>query len=58
LRSDSRHKAVDAVLRLCADDAADVNGQFCWIDDPLQAPIASWENPEAAMPWTSDPAEA
>ena len=40
---DPPHKAVDAVLGLCDDAAADINGRFCWIDDPLQAPIPSWD---------------
>ena len=30
------------VLRLTSDEGADINGQFCWVDDPLQAPIPSW----------------
>ena len=28
------------LLRLTTDAGADVNGQFCWVEDPLQAPIA------------------
>ena len=50
---DPPHKAVDAVLRLCDDEAADISGRFCWIDDPLQAPIPSWEDPVDARPWTT-----
>ncbi len=42
---DPTYKAVDAVLRLCDDEAAEITGQFCWIDDPLQAPIPSWDTP-------------
>ena len=48
---DPPHKAVEAVLRLCGDDAAGISGQFCWIDDPLQAPIPSWETVADARPW-------
>ena len=51
---DPPHKAVEAVLRLCSDDAADISGQFCWIDDPLQAPIASWDTVVDARPWVDD----
>ena len=38
---DPPEKAVALVLRLTGDEGADVNGQFCWVDDPLQAPIPS-----------------
>jgi NAD(P)-dependent dehydrogenase (short-subunit alcohol dehydrogenase family) len=51
---DPPRKAVDAVLRLCDDGAAGVSGQFCWIDDPLQAPIPSWDPVVDARPWVSD----
>ena len=34
--------------------AADSNGQFCWVEDPLQAPIASWDAPTDARPWIKD----
>jgi NAD(P)-dependent dehydrogenase (short-subunit alcohol dehydrogenase family) len=51
---DPPSKAVDAVLRLCDDDAATVTGRFCWIDDPLQAPIPSWDTAVDARPWTAD----
>ena len=53
---DPPSKAVDAVLRLCDDDAAAVTGRFCWIDDPLQAPIPSWDTAVDARPWTADDA--
>jgi NAD(P)-dependent dehydrogenase (short-subunit alcohol dehydrogenase family) len=39
---DAPEKAVDLVCRLVSDDASDTNGQFCWIKDPLQAPIPTW----------------
>jgi len=51
---DPPHKAVDLVLRLVTDEAHTPNGQFCWIDDPLQAPIASWDPPSDARPWLSE----
>jgi NAD(P)-dependent dehydrogenase (short-subunit alcohol dehydrogenase family) len=41
-------KAVELVLRVVEGD---VNGAFLWIDEPLQAPIPSWEEPVAAQPW-------
>jgi NAD(P)-dependent dehydrogenase (short-subunit alcohol dehydrogenase family) len=44
-------KAVDLVLRLTSDEGADINGRFCWIEEPLQAPIPSWGGPEATQPW-------
>lgn len=50
---DPPQKAVDAVLRLCDDEAAGVSGQFCWIDDPLQAPIPSWDIPVDSRPWAT-----
>jgi NAD(P)-dependent dehydrogenase (short-subunit alcohol dehydrogenase family) len=51
---DPPHKAVDAVLGLCGDAAAGTSGQFRWIDDPLQAPIPSWDTVTDARPWVSD----
>ncbi len=48
---DPPSKAVDLVLRLTTDAAADINGRFCWIDDPLQAPIDSWVAPTDERPW-------
>jgi NAD(P)-dependent dehydrogenase (short-subunit alcohol dehydrogenase family) len=44
-------KAVDLVLRLTSDEGADINGRFCWIEEPLQAPIPSWGGPETTQPW-------
>jgi hypothetical protein len=29
-------------LKLVSADSDGVNGSFCWIDNPLQAPIPSW----------------
>ena len=48
---DPPSKAVDLVLRLTSDEGADVNGRFCWIEEPLQAPIPSWGGPETTQPW-------
>ncbi len=50
---DPPEKAVALVVRLTADAAADINGRFCWIDDPLQAPIASWDEPTDERPWAT-----
>lgn len=48
---DPPHKAVDLVLRLTSEEGASVQGQFCWVDDPLQAPIASWGEAGETQPW-------
>lgn len=48
---DPPHKAVDLVLRLTSDAGGAINGRFCWIDEPLQAPIASWDEPSDERPW-------
>lgn len=47
-------KAVDLVLRLTSDAGGETNGMFCWIDDPLQAPIESWGEPSDDRPWMND----
>lgn len=47
-------KAVDLVLRLTSDAAGITNGMFCWIDDPLQPPIDSWQPPSDDRPWMKD----
>lgn len=39
---DPPHKAVDLVLRVVTDIGYAPNGEFLWIDNPLQAPIPSW----------------
>ncbi len=39
---DSPEKAANLVVKLCADDSVNINGQFLWIEDGLQKPIASW----------------
>jgi NAD(P)-dependent dehydrogenase (short-subunit alcohol dehydrogenase family) len=48
---DPPEKAVDLVLRLTSDEGADVNGRFCWVEDPLQPPIPSWGEPGETQPW-------
>jgi NAD(P)-dependent dehydrogenase (short-subunit alcohol dehydrogenase family) len=48
---DPPDKAVRLVLRLTSDEGADINGQFCWVDDPLQAPIPSWGETAETQPW-------
>lgn len=39
---DDPKKAADLVLKLVSAESDKVNGTFCWIEDPLQAPIPSW----------------
>jgi len=39
---DPPEKAVDLVFKLLGDEAAELNGQFLWIDGGLQTPIPSW----------------
>lgn len=51
---DPPDKAVALILRLTSDAGADVNGRFCWVDDPLQAPIPSWDAPTDSRPWISE----
>jgi hypothetical protein len=41
-------KAVDLVLRILDQQ---VDGAFLWIDEPLQPPLPSWEQPEPLQPW-------
>ena len=51
---DPPHKAVDLILGLTSDAGGDTSGQFCWVEDPLQPPIPSWEPPTDARPWATD----
>jgi NAD(P)-dependent dehydrogenase (short-subunit alcohol dehydrogenase family) len=51
---DPPHKAVDLILRLTSDAGGSINGEFNWIDDPLQAPIPSWDKPTDERPWLKD----
>lgn len=48
---DPPEKAVDLVMRLTSDAASATNGEFCWVTDPLQPPIPSWERPDGSRPW-------
>jgi len=48
---DDPEKSADLVLNLMSDSAASVNGQFLWIENGLQAPIASWGEPTTTQPW-------
>jgi NAD(P)-dependent dehydrogenase (short-subunit alcohol dehydrogenase family) len=51
---DPPHKAVELILRLTSDAGGATNGEFCWIEDPLQAPIPSWGPPTDARPWATE----
>lgn len=48
---DPPHKAADLVLRLTSDQAANINGQFLWIENSLQTPIPSWGDHDDKLPW-------
>jgi NAD(P)-dependent dehydrogenase (short-subunit alcohol dehydrogenase family) len=48
---DDPEKAADLVSDLMSDEAAEVNGQFLWIKDGLQAPIPSWGQQSQQQPW-------
>jgi NAD(P)-dependent dehydrogenase (short-subunit alcohol dehydrogenase family) len=51
---DPPEKAVALVLYLTSDAGGATNGEFCWIDEPLQEPIPSWDPPNDARPWAKD----
>ena len=51
---DPPEKAVALVLHLTSDAGGATNGQFCWIDDPLQAAVPSWDPPAEGRPWMTD----
>ncbi len=51
---DPPEKAVALVLQLTSDAGDRTNGEFCWIEDPLQPPIASWDPPSDERPWMKD----
>jgi hypothetical protein len=42
---------MELVLEIVSPSHDAINGRFLWIKDPLQAPIASWENPTDSRPW-------
>ena len=48
---DAPTQAADLILKLISDESAHINGLFCWIDNPLQAPIPSWDLPTDSRPW-------
>jgi NAD(P)-dependent dehydrogenase (short-subunit alcohol dehydrogenase family) len=48
---DDPEKAADLVASLMSDESAGVNGRFLWIEDGLQAPIASWGESDQRQPW-------
>lgn len=48
---DDPKKAMELVLEIVSPSHDAINGRFLWIKDPLQAPIASWENPTDSRPW-------
>jgi 3-oxoacyl-[acyl-carrier protein] reductase len=39
---DPPEKAAELILRLMGDHAAEITGQFLWIEDGLRAPLPSW----------------
>lgn len=45
---DPPEKAADLLLRILQSD---VNGRFLWITEPLQPPIASWDDDGELRPW-------
>ncbi len=51
---DPPEKAVALVLHLTSDAGGATNGEFCWIDEPLQEPIPSWDPPDDTRPWAKD----
>ena len=48
---DDPKKAGQLILKLVSDESAAINGRFCWIDNPLQEPIPSWDDPTDERPW-------
>ena len=48
---DDPKKAGQLILKLVSAESAGVNGRFCWIDNPLQEPIPSWDDPTDERPW-------
>lgn len=50
---DPVEKASELVLDLLTEDPPR-NGEFCWIREPLQAPIESWPVQRNEQPWRQD----
>jgi len=48
---DDPKKAARLILKLVSNESAGINGRFCWIDNPSQAPIPSWDDPTNERPW-------
>ena len=48
---DDPEKAADLVMELMSEEASTINGQFLWIKDGLQTPVASWEMSADLRPW-------
>jgi hypothetical protein len=51
---DPPKKTAALVLRLTSDAGGRVNGEFCWVEDPLQAPVSGWDPPSDARPWMKE----
>jgi NAD(P)-dependent dehydrogenase (short-subunit alcohol dehydrogenase family) len=49
---DDPKKATQLVLEIISPAYDGINGRFLWINEPLQAPIPSWEDPVDARPWS------
>lgn len=49
---DDPKKATQLVLEIVSPAYDGINGRFLWINEPLQAPIPSWEDPVDARPWS------
>ena len=48
---DDPTKAADLIMKLVSDESANINGEFLWIENPLQEPIVSWDKPIESPPW-------
>ncbi len=48
---DDPKKAGRLILKLVSNESAGINGRFCWIDNPLQKPIPSWDDATDERPW-------
>jgi hypothetical protein len=47
---DPPQKAVDLVLRVVTTEGDQPNGEFLWIEDPLQPPVPSWTTDDTPPP--------
>ena len=48
---DDPTKAANLIMKLVSDESATINGRFLWIENPLQEPIESWDEPVESRPW-------